>query len=434
VVLKRILLYSLNFTPELTGIGKFNGEMVQWLTQQGYEVRVVSAPPYYPQWKVSQGYSAYKYMKEIVNGALVWRCPIWVPTQLTGLKRLFHLASFALSSIPVILLQMIWRPQFVMVVEPPLAVAPMMALLTKIFGIKSWLHVQDFEVDAAFDLGMLPENKTLKRLVTSIETWLMRRFDVVSSISEQMIDRLYKKGIEPTKTRFFPNWVDTSAIFPLEESPTYYREQLGISMDGFIVLYSGNLGAKQGLEIILNAADKLREHREIYFIICGEGSIKEKLIQDVKLRNLTQIKFMPLQPMEKLNTLLNTADVHALIQKQSISDLVMPSKLTGMMASGKAIIATAVEKTAVYTAIKQSNTGRIVKPEDPEHLAKTLLEMSRNKEACKSFGLRARAYAVEHLSIESIMGTFEKSVKGMTTVKKNALSKTSVKDKGVYMK
>jgi colanic acid biosynthesis glycosyl transferase WcaI len=434
VVLKRILLYSLNFTPELTGIGKFNGEMVQWLTNQGYEVRVVTAPPYYPQWKINQGYSAHRYSKEIVNGAKVWRCPIWIPSQLTGLKRLLHLASFALSSVPVILKQMWWKPQFVMVVEPPLAVTPLVVVLTKIFGIKSWLHVQDFEVDAAFDLGLLPENKALKKLVTGIETWLMRRFNIVSSISLQMMERLNKKGLEPAKTRFFPNWVETNAIYPLEESPVYYREQLGINLDDFVVLYSGNMGVKQGLEIILDAAERLQEYRNIHFVICGEGSNKEKLMEDVRLRKLTQIKFIPLQPLEKLNTLLNTADVHALIQKQSISDLVMPSKLTGMMASGKAIIATAAENTAVFTTLEQSNAGRIVSPEDPEQLAKVLLEMSQNRAVCKTYGLNARAYAIEHLSKSAIMSAFEKSFKDMMAYNKSSLSKTGVKDKGVIMK
>jgi colanic acid biosynthesis glycosyl transferase WcaI len=407
--------------------------MVQWLTDHGYEVRVVTAPPYYPQWKVSQRYSAYKYTKEILNGARIWRCPIWVPNKLTGLKRLLHLASFAITSFPVIMLQMWWRPQFVLVVEPPLAVAPAMVVLSKIFTIKSWLHVQDFEVDAAFDLGLLPGNKLLKQLITGIETWLMRRFNVVSTISVEMMKRLYKKGIEPAKTRFFPNWVDTTAVFPLKENPTYYRELLGIPMEDFVVLYSGNMGAKQGLEIIIDAADKLRQHRDIHFVICGDGSIKEELMVDVKLRNLTQIKFMSLQPLEKLNTLLNTADVHALIQKQSISDLVMPSKLTGMFASGKAIIATAAEKTAVCTAIKQSNAGRIVRPEDPEHLAKTLLEMSRNKASCESLGRRAREYALEYLSIEAIMGAFENSFKEMISLQKGTFPKTKIKDKEVSM-
>jgi colanic acid biosynthesis glycosyl transferase WcaI len=434
LVLKRILLYSLNFTPELTGIGKFNGEMVQWLTDQGYEVRVVTAPPYYPQWKVKQGYSGYKYSKETINGAEVWRCPIWVPAKQSGLKRLLHLASFALSSMPVILKQIWWRPQFVMVVEPPLAVAPITVVLSKLFGIKSWLHIQDFEVDAAFDLGLLPENKALKKLVTGIETWLMRRFNIVSSISVQMMERLYKKRIEPAKTRFFPNWVDTNAIFPLDQSPVYYRELLNIPMDDFIVVYSGNMGAKQGLEIMIDAAERLREHPKIHFVICGEGSVKEKLMEEAKLRNLTQIKFMPLQPMEKLNILLNTANVHALIQKQSISDLVMPSKLTGMLASGKAIIATAEERSAVFTALEQSNAGRIVRPEDPEHLAKILLEMSRNKAACKLYCLNARAYAIEHLSMGAIMSAFEKSFTEMMAFKKSAISKTNLKDKGVYMK
>ena len=109
----KILLYGINFAPELTGIGKYTGEMAAWLAAQGHAVRVVTAPPYYPAWAVSAGHSGKRWVFEEWRGVRVWRCPLWVPPQPGGLKRLLHLASFALSSLPVMLRQVFWRADVV---------------------------------------------------------------------------------------------------------------------------------------------------------------------------------------------------------------------------------------------------------------------------------------------------------------------------------
>jgi len=115
----RILIYGINYAPELTGIGKYSGEMAAWLVAQGHDVRVVAAPPYYPEWKVAEGYSCKWYGRENL-AVQVWHCPVYVPGKLSGLKRILHLASFALSSLPVMLRQIFWRPDVVFVVEPSL--------------------------------------------------------------------------------------------------------------------------------------------------------------------------------------------------------------------------------------------------------------------------------------------------------------------------
>ena len=109
----KILLYGINFSPELIGIGKYTGEMAAWLAARGHEVRVVTAPPYYPAWAVSPGYSGRAWRTERWQGVTVLRCPLWVPRKPSGLKRLLHLASFAASSLPVLLAQALWRPQVV---------------------------------------------------------------------------------------------------------------------------------------------------------------------------------------------------------------------------------------------------------------------------------------------------------------------------------
>jgi hypothetical protein len=150
----KILLYSMNFTPELAGIGKYSGEMADWLAARGHEVRVIAAPPSFPHWAVFEGHSAWAYRKSERNGVTVWRAPTWVPSRPRALARMAHLFSFMLSSMPLLLAQARWRPDLVFVVEPPLFCAPAVLLFSKMLGIKSWLHIQDYEVDAAFGLGL----------------------------------------------------------------------------------------------------------------------------------------------------------------------------------------------------------------------------------------------------------------------------------------
>ncbi|MBX6322142.1 MAG: hypothetical protein IRY94_09970, partial [Rhodospirillaceae bacterium] len=137
----KILICSQNHAPELIGIGKYTGELVAWLADQGNAVRVVAAPPYYPAWRIDPGFRN-RYARERRMGATVYRCPLWVPQRQTGLRRILHLLSFAASSLPVLLWQGFhWRPDVVITVEPPVLAAPGALLAAPLAGPKSRLHV-----------------------------------------------------------------------------------------------------------------------------------------------------------------------------------------------------------------------------------------------------------------------------------------------------
>jgi len=129
----RILLHGINYSPELTGIGKYTGDMAIWLTAQGHEVHVVNAPPYYPQWHVAAGY-ANKWHMEQTDGVVVFRCPLWVPAKVSVLKRIIHLANSAVAIFPVLLTQIFWKPDVIWLVKPYLFCAPQ-ALKALIFRI-----------------------------------------------------------------------------------------------------------------------------------------------------------------------------------------------------------------------------------------------------------------------------------------------------------
>lgn len=326
----KILIYGINYYPEYTGIGKYSSEMVEILAEYGNDVKVVTAYPYYPEWKLRDNYKNHFFLTEIVNGVEVHRCPIWVPNNPTTLKRIIHYASFGLSSFFCLMRLVFWKPQVIFVVVPSIFSAPLPYIFSKIINAKTWLHIQDFEIDIAFSLGFL-KNKRIQKIIKYFEIDFYKKFEKISTISKSMLKKLSDEGIDRKKLYSLHNWVDTNVIFP-KNNKGEIKNSYGITSNVKIILYSGNLGKKQSVEIILNLAGHPKLNSSILFIICGSGSELSNLKN--KAQNLANVRFMFLQPIEKFNDFLNMADMHILPQKSEINNLVMPSKLTGILSVG----------------------------------------------------------------------------------------------------
>ena len=410
----RILIYGLNYSPELTGIGKYTGEMAAWLADQGHEVRVVTAPPYYPAWRVREDYRGQAYRVEAAPGQpIVHRVPLYVPEKPTGIKRILHLISFVLGSTPVMLRQIYWQPHVVFTVEPTFFCAPLALFVSRCANAASWLHVQDFEVDAAFEFGLLPAQGPVHDLAIRIENFFVYAFDKVSGISERMVDRAMAKGVPRDRVILFPNWVDTEVIRPLgpgSRSSNRVLQDLANVCPGIlektILLYSGNMGAKQGLHRLGPLAESFQSDPRVHFIFCGDGAFRGQLEQ--RVRNLSNVTLLPLQPVDRLNELLNAADIHLLPQRASAADLVMPSRLSAMLASGRPVVATAYPGTQVATVVE--GRGLAVAPEDEAALRSGVRRLIDNASLRTEFGVRAREYAVEHLSKASVLGAFRRDL------------------------
>ncbi len=399
----RILLLGLNYAPELTGIGKYSGEMMEWLAGRGHEVRVVTTPPYYPAWQVWAGYRWWQYRREVSSaGVGIWRCPIWVPKKPGGLTRILHLGSFALSSVPVMLGQAAWGPEVVITVEPAFFNAPVALLTAALTGAASWLHIQDFEVDAAFDLGLLPREGPIHKFALAAERATMRRFRHLSSISPNMIKRIAAKGVDAGKTVLLPNWVDVDAVQPLQ-GRNKFRDELGIDDGQVVLLYSGNMGMKQNLEVLPQLARELESRSDLHFVFCGDGAFRPRL--EEMTAGLKNVSLLPLQETGLLNELLNAADVHLLPQSESIADLVMPSKLTGMLASGRPVIATAAAGTQVADAIE--GRGVAVPPGDRAGLRAAVEMLAANPDLRRRMGEAGRMFAEAYLGRDQVLTQFE---------------------------
>ncbi len=389
--------------------------MAVWLAEAGHEVRVIAAPPYYPDWAVWPGYSNWHYRRECWQGVAIVRAPLWVPRRVSGLKRVVHLASFAIASAPALFAQWRWKPDVVWLTEPPLACAPAALGFARLRGAVAWLHIQDFEIDAAFELGLL-KGRRLRGVVVGIERWLMRRFDRISTISQRMLSRTVTKGVDTESVTSFPNWVDVTSIKPLT-SVSPYRDELGIAHDAVVALYSGNMGQKQGLEIMSDAAS-LPQCKSIQFVFCGNGPGRKGLEQACV--KLTNVRFLDLQPMNRLGELLGLADIHLLPQRADAADLVMPSKLTGMLSSGRPVVATAGTGTELATVVEQC--GLTVFPGDSKAFADALHELASDPDRRVTLGRQARTFAEDRLAKEAVLQRFEQDLIDCVTQHKLARS------------
>jgi colanic acid biosynthesis glycosyl transferase WcaI len=409
---KRILLIGYNYFPEPTGIGKYSGEMIQWLADRGYACTVVTAYPYYPFWKVQEPYyqnrHRYQVEKQVMasGGSItVHRCPMYIPAAPSGLKRMLLDFSFSISAFfKVAQLSFGQKHDYVLAVAPSFQFGLLGVLYKKLKSAKFLYHIHDMQIEAARDLNMIKSEGVVNFLL-KVEKYIFNQASVVSSVSEQMVAKIEAKAEK--EVVLFPNWVDDSRFFPIADRAAL-KEEFGFAPTDTIALYSGGIGEKQGLESIVYAAQEFRQQPHVKFLICGSGPYKEKLMSLVAELKLDNVIFFPLQPVEKFNKFLNVADLHLVIQKANASDLMMPSKLTTILAVGGLALITANEGSGLHTLVQKHNVGLLAEAENQQALNSALKHaLTGSHEAIR---VSAREYAKNYLFIDRIMTNFEKQL------------------------
>jgi colanic acid biosynthesis glycosyl transferase WcaI len=227
-----------------------------------------------------------------------------------------------------------------------------------------------------------------------------------------MAARIRDKGVEPDRLHVLPNWADLDTIRPGRRDNEIRRE-LGFKSE-VVALYAGNLGEKQGLETVLEAAALTRGNSGLKYLIAGEGAVRARLMAQAQNLGLENLSFLPLQSKERFGLLLAAADIHLVAQRQKASDLLMPSKLTNILAAGRPFIATALPETGLGQVTLESGAGLLVPPGNPAALAQTVLALAGDPQARKRLGDRARRYAEAFLGREEILARWEDLLNDLT--------------------
>ena len=396
----KVLIVGLNYAPEPIGIGLYTSGLAEFLAGCGHRVEVVAGRPYYPQWRTYSGFRGFAWRRAHHNGVGVTRCWHFVPRVPGGIKRVLHHFSFLLTALPVVAFRAVRdRPDAVLCIAPSIMSALPARLGAAMGGAKLWLHLQDFEVDAAFATGMV-RGPRLARVLLAAERAVLRWADMVSSISPQMVARLIGKGIAPERTYELRNWANA---VPSESINAGFREEWHLGSRQ-VVLYSGNIGAKQGAGLIVEAARRLAQRDDLMFVICGEGPELARL--EAQATGLGNFRFHPLQPAARLLELLELAAIHLLPQVDAAADLVLPSKLTNMLLSGRPVIATTLPGTGLYDEVE--GCGLAIPPGDADALAAAIVRLADDPALAAALGAAARTRAAQRWSREAILGSFER--------------------------
>jgi len=275
------------------------------------------------------------------------------------------------------------------------------------------MHIQDFEVDALFGLGMMGDGRIAK-LAEWIEKWLLNRFDAVSTISYSMIENAKAKGVCESKIIHFPNWSDTEFVTP-ETCGNALRNEWGFNPTDKIILYAGNIGNKQGLEVVLETAKHFTNNTDIKFVLVGTGVYVDTLKKMAEQQSLANVFFKPLQPWERVPEMLALADIHLVVQKKGAADAVLPSKLTNILSAGGHALVTAELHTelgkieqkhsGIFTCIEPENTQAFI-----NGIGNLLAQDLSNHNAV------ARKFAEQFLAKDKILEQFVVDLKKLVNI------------------
>ena len=396
---KKITIIGINYYPEDSAIGLYTTQKAEHLASNGYDVTVITGFPYYPQWKVHEEYKSKPYLlKESTNGVNVFRSKQYVPSKPTFFNRILHLSSFTFGNF--LNLFRISKPGLVISIVPFTTSILLGWFLKLRYKSILWTHIQDFEFDAASQTGFGASTPTFFKILFKVEKILLSKASLISTISNSMMQTLHQKSC--AEAYFLPNWIDENKINPR----TSKQHQL-LGSKKTKILYSGNIGEKQDWDVFMAFCRDIDASKN-QIIVVGDGAKKDWLTGEINA--LDHVAYHPPVPYEELSDLLCSADLHILFQKTDVLDAVMPSKILGMMASGKPSLVIGNKDSEVKQIFEISNGGLFFSNYS-NALVNAVEKLMERPSSCEKMGKSARAYVLSNFSKAEILNKMTEKVK-----------------------
>jgi colanic acid biosynthesis glycosyl transferase WcaI len=393
-----------HFAPDLAPTGEVMTRIVTELAARGHELHVVTALPWYLHHEVEPQWRGRLVRTERTAWGSITRVHPFPTDKRSIPQRAVGFAAF--SALAGLAGLRGGRVDGVLAMSPPLTM-----------GLTGWamhlvrrgplvFNIQDVFPDAAVEVGAITNAR-----VIAVARWLERvsyhRAAAVTVLSEDLRQNLLRK-VRPSRLatiRVIPNFVDTVAITPLDRA-TEYRRELGIG-DETVVLYAGNVGFSQSLELVLAAAERHRHDESTVFLINGGGSAKLDLEATVAARGLTNVRFAPYQPKDRLAEVLATGDIHLVPLKAGLAKASVPSKTYSILAAGRPVLASVDEGTEVARVVEEAGAGVAVAPDDADAFCTALDALLADPAGAAAMGARGRAFVEHWASPMSVAAAYE---------------------------
>ena len=271
-------------------------------------------------------------------------------------------------------------------------------LVKKVRKIPMVYNLQDIFPDSLVATGLTHKGSFLWRIGRIIENFTYRNSDKIIVISEGFKKNIMAKGVPESKIEVIYNWVDENAVVPISRNKNKLFDELLLPRDLFYVVYAGNLGYAQNIEIIVDAAKKLEDQESIRFVIFGSGGFENELKEKAANFKLNNLYFFPLQPSNKISEVYSLGNVAIVTCKPGLGYSAMPSKTWSIMSSATAVIANFDEKTELQSIIENNEIGLFTSAGNVNEFVEAIMNMYKNPNKCNEFGAKGREFILNNLT------------------------------------
>jgi len=390
----KLLILCPHFAPDVAPTGDVMTAIVEQFGAQGHEVHVVTALPWYLKHRIDEGWEHKLSQTETTNWGSVTRLHPF-PTDKSNIPaRAVAFGGFTgLAALSATMRRT--RPDVVFTMSPPLILGFAGWIAATRWRVPNVFNIQDVFPDVAIEVGAIT-NPTVITVARAMERFLYRRSAAVTVLSEDLRSNLVAKlaGSRPERVRVIPNFVDTDRI-TVGDRRTAYREELGIG-DQTVVMYAGNLGYSQSVELMIAAARRFADRDDVVFVVNGSGSARAALV--AAGAGLDNLIFVGLQPRERLAEVLATGDVHTVLLKSGLARSSVPSKMYSILAAGRTLLASVDPGTEVERTVLAAGAGRCVPPEDEDAFCDALAELLDSPGEIERAGASGRRWVEEWAS------------------------------------
>jgi colanic acid biosynthesis glycosyl transferase WcaI len=375
-----------HFAPDTAPTGAVATRVVEELAARGHRVDVVTALPWYREHRIEPGYGGRLVRHEDRPWGRITRVhPFPAEDKRDILRRAAAFGGFSLLA--GIVAARGPRVDGVLALSPPLTL-----------GIAGWVagrtrrapfvfNVQDVFPDVAVDLGVI-RNERVIAAAAAVERWCYDRADAVTVLSEDLRENVAAKTKAPEKVRVIPNFVDTQTIVPSAHENAY-RAELGLT-GKTVVMYAGNVGMSQSLDLVITAAGALAHEEDLVFVVNGSGAARPELERSA--RGLRNVVFVDPQPPGRLPEVLAAADVHVVPLKTGLARSSVPSKTYSILAAGRPLVASVDTGSEVARVVERSGAGLAVPPEDAESFTKAVRRLAEDPSERRAMGAAGRRW------------------------------------------
>jgi colanic acid biosynthesis glycosyl transferase WcaI len=416
----RILVVAPYYAPDLGPSAPLFTMLCTALAERGHQVTVIAAVPHYPSGQVPAEYRGRGVLHSSEDGVEVIRVPVPSVERVRLRQRLLQFLAYQLGAT--------WAGRgrdfdAVLVANPALWTGLPFACLAVLRHRPAIFSVHDVYPDVGVKLGIFRQRGVIAA-VARLEQYCLNHAAVVRILSDSFRPALHDLGVPDDKLALVYDWVDTEFVQPLPRDNEFACEH-GL-LDRFVVLYAGNIGLSQGLEHVLTAAQLLSHDEHLLFVFVGDGTGRERLMEEAAQRQLANVRFLPFQPRARLPQVLATADVGLVSLQHGIGFGSLPSKTFSILASSRPVIAMVDEGSETWNLVQRAEAGLCLPPEAPELLAQAIVTLARDPQTCRNLGINGRRWAECHHSARSAAKEFEKLILRAVAVDSRPQSKENV--------